>query len=193
MKASLSNYIVQSIHGHHSIVMSVHTDLGEFKMVNRRDFSSQDSSIVWVEAEKFLKLWRNEDYGIHEDVSHGTPETWRKDYKFHEAERGFKSALNNPNNPVPLAHISCNEHLLENPIYAKRLFFFRRITGYTKQRNVYVSYIDGITRSIWLMANGCKEFPIQCLKNESDLLHQHAGVEGIPPVCVATLLNSTVA
>ena len=36
---------------------------------------------------------------------------------------------------------------------------------------------DGVTRTIWLLANGCKEFPVECDVQSSIYLHRAAGVQ----------------
>lgn len=73
-----------------------------FMCVDEEDYQGDGYKTVVVEADRFLKLWRNDDF--HVDVSMGNPQSWRKDYKFKYAEDGFARGVNNP---VPLAEVNC--------------------------------------------------------------------------------------
>lgn len=74
------------------------------------------------------------------------------DYKFSDAVRGFSHGRNNP---VPLADIS---------VYENRI-------GFT----------NGVTRTFWLLSNGCLCFPIKTDKYSHKALAELVGV-GIPGI-----------
>jgi hypothetical protein len=112
-------------------------------------------AVVIVNSIKFLQLWRNDSKGIHKEIAFGTPVSWINDYKYEKAEKGFSYKYTNP---VPLAYISC----FENRIGAKK----HQCVGFT----------NGVTRTIWLLSNGCKEFPVECELSEASALYNLAGV-----------------
>jgi hypothetical protein len=78
----------------------------------------------------------------------GNPDSWRNDYKFHYAEDGFSFGISNP---VPLAFVG------------------GLIDGKIKLDN-------GITRTMWLLANGAKYFPMDCPGDIAEDLQLIAGV-----------------
>lgn len=130
--------------------------------------------IVFVQDEEFLAMWRNMQYPQEQHLSFGNEEVWREDYKFHHAERGFGIGRKNP---VPLAEISCKEYIKHIPIYQKRFLWLSKLVGYSTEHIAECSFINGITRTIWLLANGIKQFPVYVYNEESAiLLAKHAGI-----------------
>lgn len=101
-------------------------------------------AVVVVDSFKFLALWKNQPGNGKNGFAFGNPASWRSDRKFDDAESGFSKGLDNP---VPLADCSC---MIERGV-------------------PYVS-VSGVTRTIWLLANGCAAFPIQCSASEAGLL-----------------------
>lgn len=78
------------------------------------------------------------------------------DYKFKHAVDGF---ANNQNSPVPLAFLSA-----------------RYVDGHP-----YIGFTNGVTRTLWLLVNGAKSFPVEVHKEESaKYLYEFAGI-GEPP------------
>lgn len=149
--------------------------------------NDHDNSVVEVDANKFLSLWQKEPYSHTPELLHGDPEKWKKDYKFHHAESGY---LAGENNPVPLAEVGCNTHTNIFPVYRKKLVFFKQLIGYRKEQFNYISFSNGITRSIWLMAYGAEAFPVACRKEEAPLLQRSAGLHGGKPQTIAELLSA---
>lgn len=83
---------------------------------------------------------------------------WRADRKFGDAQTGFAHGRDNP---VPIAVIGVHD------------------TPHAGGPGS-VAFINGITRTIWLLANGAKAFPIECQVSEADLLHRTAGCTSWP-------------
>lgn len=115
------------------------------------NIQDKESTIVIVESQKFLPLWQKSPFSVDRDVSSGDEIKWRKDYKFHHAENGFAKGKESP---VPLADI--NVHVRGN--------------------EVSCSFNDGMTRTIWLLANEVKAFPILVRQDreKAKILSQHA-------------------
>ena len=89
-------------------------------------------NIIWVDTKEFLKVWANEPF------CHQGPDEWRKDHKFHMAEECF---LQSAEYPVPVAFLGIGRFCADHDGYL-------------------VKFIDGITRTIWLMSNGAESFPV---------------------------------
>ncbi|QPB42873.1 plasmid fertility inhibition factor family protein [Rodentibacter haemolyticus] len=135
---------------------------------------NDELKLVFVQAEKFLNMWQNMQYPQEYHLSTGNEEEWRKDYKFHHAEKGFSIGRENP---VPLAEVSCKEYIKRTPIYKKHFLWFNKLIGYSEEHIAECSFINGITRTIWLLANGIKLFPVYVYNQESAiLLAKHAGI-----------------
>jgi len=173
------------------LALSVETQLGKQRAVFEVPLPSQPPvymswmigadpepgrAAVVVDAAKFLGLWQAEPYPIHQDLAFGNPVTWKADRKFGWAERGFSEGRANP---VPLAYVSFG--IDEQFEISYRFLWFgkqiRRIFA------AHVRFTNGITRTIWLLSNGCSAFPI-----ESDLAGAHKILEhaGAPGSCVLT-------
>lgn len=76
-----------------------------------------------------------------------------RDYKYHHAVRGFEHSARSP---VPLAQPAVE------------------LDGAGRLR---VDFIDGMTRTYWLLANSCSSFPVEVHgQAEARLLAAHAGV-----------------
>lgn len=76
-----------------------------------------------------------------------------RDYKFHHAIRGFERSVSSP---VPLAQPAI---------------------GLDRRGNLQVDFVDGITRTYWLLANCCSSFPVEVHgQAEAQLLADRAGV-----------------
>src|ERR671939_328299 len=72
---------------------------------------------------------------------------WREDYKYNDAVRGFSYGFTNP---VPLAWVAYSEIILLSVTYK-----FLRFGRQEHREHVrYVSFINGITRTIWLLSHG---------------------------------------
>ncbi|MDF7788471.1 hypothetical protein P4910_23775 [Pantoea stewartii] len=121
--------------------------------------------VVIVRKRPFLNAWARS--GDEPQLSTGDETLWRNDYKFLRAEKGFLQGIHNP---VPLA--LCDAHYeIEGGLPVLH-------TGFT----------DGLTRTIWLLANGAESFPVSVTSEESArLLYRGAGDRKTEPLSVALL------
>ena len=159
----------KNILGKQSIVFTVPLPYRNpvFMSLNVNEYSREHYGIVIVDAEKFLHLWRSEPSSIHCAIANGSPETWSNDYKYKYAVDGFAQGRENP---VPLADISYG--IETQSIISHRFLYF----GRTERKEIthYISFINGITRTIWLLTQGCTAFPIKCQISSARELYQIA-------------------
>ena len=121
--------------------------------------------IVIVRKRPFLEAWARS--GQEQQLAKGDEAAWRADYKFLHAEKGF---ANGRDNPVPLAW--CDAH-------------YRMDKGLPV---LYTGFTDGITRTIWLLANGAEKFPVSVSNERSALLlYRGAGDRKTEPLSVESL------
>ena len=139
------------------------------------DAHADSIKVVIVNAEKFHAAWRRgvTKNNVHFEVANGNAQSWKMDRKYKLAEAGFlEQSINPDNQPVKLALVGC---ILAEP---KKTFTHRIkcMIGIKpkKEENYQVGFSDGITRTIWLIANGYEEFPVKC-QNGEDLLLAAAG------------------
>lgn len=183
------DYQFVKLYGKDYCVFRVPTDhRGDVYMSAAAPSCSDDNrAVVWVDAERFLALWRSEPSGRLADVSGGSPETWPSDYKFADAEKGF---LHGAGNPVPLADVSCMDDVRQTPILGPRRFLFaRKVLGAEIHHTPYVNFTNGVTRTIWLLTAGASCFPVSLYGKGAQLLHQHAGMRGSHPVSIQDLFS----
>lgn len=133
-------------------------------------------SIVIVDAAKFVAAWqesckdRLQARGVMSDVDNLPfldEKGWRADYKFGEAEKGFGHGIANP---VPLAEVGP--------------FRSPEATG-----NYAIGIVNGMTRSIWLLANGAEAFPVACCTDSAQQMHANIGCKEFPVCTVEQLLG----
>src|SRR5450830_445673 len=156
-----------------------------FMRVSRSDTPDETRSVVIVDSSKFLKLWRANPSELHADVAHGTPYTWKSDYKFHYPEAHFAEGFSNP---VPLAEVSCYVNIVKQPVPKRFLFFFKRWIQGEPKPLPFISIRDGVTRSIWLMTFGTSAFPVEVSTKQAGLLQHFAGLPGGHPIAVSDLI-----
>jgi hypothetical protein len=133
-----------------------------FMKAHRFQYSNEPQSVVQVLTKSFLEFWRRNPNGIHSEVANGNPETWVHHYKYKNAALGFAEGKFNP---VPCAEVFCE---MEKGIDGKD--------------QMTLTFSNGITRTIWLVSNGCIEFPIVCATSQSEILWENAGNLNVKPV-----------
>jgi hypothetical protein len=124
------------------------------RVVYMRESGDSDASdcVVLVDARAFYEAWRATGVSASNGFVCPPVERMPEDYKYHHAAAGFSSGREYP---VPLANV-----------------------GYYRGQ---VGFGDGITRTLWLLANGATAFPIRVDSLEEGLaLCEEAGL-GIPP------------
>jgi hypothetical protein len=149
----------------------------------RSDMNDQ-SAVVIVTAEKFLRLWRNEPLSIHRIHSFGNAATWQANRKYLNADRGYAQG---PNNPVPLAQVGFATEVRHH--IAHRFLCFGRSEW--SEVVPFVGFTNGVTRTIWLLANRCDVFPVECSLPGAHGLQAAAGADGTSLLTVEGLEYST--
>ncbi|MEI8620031.1 hypothetical protein P4S66_03705 [Pseudoalteromonas sp. B129b] len=152
----------------------ISNDRKVYMSVEKSNYCNDERCVVLVESNKLLELWRNEPYSIHREQSMGNPTTWSHDRKYGQAKRGFSFGIENP---VPLADVTCGEATKNHPIYKRKFLLFKTLIGIEKEQIEYVAFTNGITRTIWLLANQAPFFPVECeAKNGSERLASAGGL-----------------
>jgi hypothetical protein len=143
------------------LVFSVAIESGTplYMSVEPGAFAFEEHAVVLVRADRFLAMWRAEPHGIHAHDANGSPESWRQHYKYDRAAGGFSRGLPDP---VPLAQVACEAKSDAEP---------------GNELSYYVSFSNGITRTVWLLANGCSTFPVLCPMPGARALHKHAAAK----------------
>jgi hypothetical protein len=156
-----------------------------FMCVYTTPYENEHRGVVMVDAKKFLSLWRSAPASTDREHAQGNPDTWRTDRKFAFAADGFSHGFANP---VPLAQVGYSEG--EHTVVSYTFLWF----GRQEQRRHfrYVSFIDGITRTIWLLSHGCEAFPIECRMPAAHKLHRVAAVAGTRVFTVRDVQEGTI-
>jgi len=139
-----------------------------------RSSSGNDRRAIFViDSAKFLALWRANPYVL--DLAHGNSTSWRKDYKYKNAEGGFSHGFSDP---VPIASVDC--WMQKRIIRPKKKFFgiFPWSAEPYEESFPCVGMNGRMTRTIWLLANGCKAFPIESRLPSAQLLYDLAAAPG---------------
>jgi hypothetical protein len=142
-----------------------------FMSVDETPYENENRGVVIVDARKFLKLWRAGPEGEEREIARGNPVTWRQDRKFKYAVEGFSYGFKNP---VPLAEAGYSDFEHTTVSYTFLRFGKREQT----QRMRYVSFLNGITRTIWLLSHGCRAFPVECRMSSAHQLHSAVAFKG---------------
>ena len=142
-----------------------------FMCVVETPYENEHRGVVLVDARKFLKLWRADPYKHHQEIATGNPHTWRQDRKFTAAAEGFSEGFANP---VPLPEVAYTEVKQTSIAYQCLRFGRHEQTRYVR----CVSFINGITRTIWLLSHGCEAFPVECPMSSALNFHRAASVAG---------------
>jgi hypothetical protein len=154
-----------------------------FMRVVLDEYGAGENSIVEVDAERFLELWRQK-YSSHPEIAAGNPSSWPGDRKFSWAVDGF---AHGEKNPVPLAEVGCHIAHVDIEEHRRRNLFFRKTVVVGSTSSPFLGITDGVTRTIWLLTQGAQRFPVHCSRSEADLLHELAGIAGGRPWSFAEL------
>ena len=142
-----------------------------FMSVAETPYENEHRGVVIVDAGKFLNLWRADPFKYQQELARGNPDTWRQDRDYHYAEDGFSYGFKNP---VPLPEIG----YVEEDILSVTYKFLRFGRKEHREHARFVSFLDGITRTIWLLSHGCNAFPVECPMSSAHNLHRQAAVAG---------------
>ncbi len=153
------------------------------------------TAVVEVDAERFVDAWRRRG-SDHQEIAHQTDEGWRRDPKFLVVEKCFSHGWSNP---VPLATVSpvldCR-HASRELATTKRSWLWSRQAAPVPDQSIAlasesmqcISFTDGVTRTIWLLAAGATRFPVSCGARDADLLHHIVGADGTGPCSASELV-----
>lgn len=157
-------------------IFKVPTSVGDVYMsVARTNYRNSERAVVEVEREKFFDLWCASPYYIHATEACGNKVSWQADRKFSYATRGFSSGVENP---VPLAEVNFAIHQEATPVFERRWLILKRYLRTDTTRIPYVSFTNGVTRTIWLATFDAPYFPVECCVTEAEGLHRQAGTAG---------------
>ncbi|NXZ90030.1 hypothetical protein HZI31_22850 [Serratia fonticola] len=157
-------------HGERSCLFEITLATGRTVWMSQKLSERSDYWLVLVEKQPFLQAWARANE--HRHLAVGDETIWRQDRKFSEAEDGFSHGRENP---VPLAECG-GDYLVEAGLPALRL-----------------SIGNGMTRSIWLMANGVERFPIKVsTAKTAQLIHRGAGDKSTRPLSIEELYNEVL-
>lgn len=166
---------IRQIHHFQGAVFQIPTLRGDVFMYEEcSNCMNRERAVVEVDAEKFLRLWR-QPFSSHMEIAEGDPTTWPNDRKFHWPDMHFAEGIKNP---VPLASVSCGIVTTETPVWRRKFVFFKELERVDVADSPALSFTDGITRTIWLLTFGAKHFPVKCSAQDAPLLQELAGVPG---------------
>jgi hypothetical protein len=141
-----------------------------FMRVDETPYENENRGVVIVDARKFLKLWRAHRPGLQREIARN-PDTWCQDYRYPAAAKGFSHGFKNP---VPLAWVAYTEW--DHTAVSYKFLWFGRQEQTEHFR--YVTFINGIARTIWLLSHGCSAFPVECRMSSAHQLHRAAALKG---------------
>ncbi|WJT10923.1 plasmid fertility inhibition factor family protein [Vibrio harveyi] len=151
----------RNIYGQTCAVFYIKAEDKQFYMSETLTVDNVDSHIVLVDRYRFESAWFKD--GEHSKLSRGSINSWRNDPKFNSMEQVFNGGVKNPV-PLPLMRAS--------------------------EKPQSVGLTDGVTRTIWLIANGAKYFPVKVYGAKAAYrLHQRIGVTSTRPIAKKELLS----
>lgn len=154
-----------------------------FMRIDGTNYRNTERMVVLVDAQRFLLHWRADRDGLHVNEANGNPGTWVCDYKFDLAATGFAHGADNP---VPLAEIGC---WLKPDVHLPVARFLARRARLPSTSPV-VTFTNGVTRTLWLLTHGAASFPVECSRNESELLSHCCGIPGMAPKSVFEITHA---
>jgi len=167
-------------------VFRVPTDCGYQYL--RTEYVSDEFSVVEVDAEHLLELWRNDTDGDCFDLAHGNPHTWMEYKEFHEAQNCF---AHGQSKPVPLAFVYCDIRDEMKDVWKRYFLFVKEYMGRRiVTRTPYIGFTVGIIQTIWLLTYGAKCLPVMCRTESAELLQLLAGLPDGKPQTIKALLES---
>lgn len=173
-----------------AIVAKVPTNIGVTRMCPRS--YGDESYLVWVDPVKFCTYWANDSKNDLEQyrLATGGFDEWTSDRKYLDADEIMKAG----EAIIPFSHVSFYLRKEIVPIKKKFLFFFSKSIGTREIEVPCASFVDGVTRFIWLMAHEAKSIPIECNSSEiCQLLDRYVGAEGTISTSIKGLVKAANA
>lgn len=128
--------------------------------------TSPTGPIVVVEVEAFRKRWALTHDHSQRLLARGDEEQLRKDRKFGDAEIGFSHGRVNP---VPITQLCVGPTFAPAP----KGSWLNRLLGQEERTEKFIrttgnsfSFVNGVTRTIWLIAEGARCIPFICQSEE---------------------------
>jgi len=157
-------------------IFRIPTSCGDvYLRVSRTDAMNDRRAVVEVDREKFFALWWADRSGLHSGQAFGDKASWHADPKFLEAARGLSRGIDNP---VPLVEVNFGHYASKSPAPSSTWQILRNLLRQPARGTPYVSFTNGVTRTIWLAAYDAPYFPVECRVKEAPKLHKLAGVRG---------------
>ncbi|WP_447876419.1 plasmid fertility inhibition factor family protein [Serratia fonticola] len=157
-------------HGERSCLFEITLATGRTVWMSQTLSERSDYWLVLVEKRPFLQAWARAHQKRYLAV--GDETIWRQDSKFSSAEDGFSDGRENP---VPLAECG-GDYLVEGGLPA-----------------LWLRIENGMTRTIWLLANGVERFPIKVsTAKTAQLIHRGAGDKSTRPLSIVALYNKVL-
>lgn len=157
-----------------------------FMCVDDVAWSPEQRYVVMVDSGRLSKVWRQELGNEATGFEWDRPSTWSRDHKFARADAEMP---NEEQDPVALAKARCRAVKVPAQAPASGL---RRLFGLAppSEDKPEITLEDGVTRTLWLVHNGARAFPMECRdKADAELLAEMAGVPGAAVRSVASLRN----
>lgn len=127
----------------------------------------EERAVVICDPKRFLDMWKLS--GRRPEIL-GLQDNWTRDPKFEYANQGFSRG---PEYPVPLAWVVFRWEFAPIRGLTSRFGGSRE----TFKAKPVLDFVDGITRTIWLLHNGALYFPVSCSRDEAPELQAAVGME----------------
>ncbi len=144
--------------------------------IDEPNFNGETVRVVIVNADKFQAAWKN-GHALNDhlgDLAHGNVKSWKEDRKYRDTDRMLPNkGFDVVNELTPLTQVSCSVFQPKKTL----LYRIKKMLRCSPKGNIkyQLGFGGGVTRIIWLLANGYKEFPVECPENQAELLFAAAG------------------
>ena len=131
--------------------------------------------IVVLERARFLVAWARCHDVAQRRLATADATFWRADRKFQHAADGFSHGLQNP---VPIATVELiPARGAADHVYQRLVDGF--VGGSRDDDQLALCFVDGVTRTIWLLANGARVLPFACSEARLDTIEALAGADAL--------------
>lgn len=129
-----------------------------------------DEPVIVVDVDRFRRCWARCRNGEQRTLATASETRLRADRKFGDAAQGFSWGIDNP---VPMAEVLVTAPaLVPKPWLA---FWSRADRDAVDGDAAALCFDDGVTRTIWLIAEGARCFPVVCSEKDLDDVERLAG------------------
>lgn len=162
-----------------SVAYKLLNDNSEVYMrIDETNYENENRFIVIIDINSFYKYWVAQNGGEFTGKVFISDEEHIK-RKYDNAMSGFKAGVENP---VPAPEVSAHiEHIKKNKVFSKDILI----------EKLKIGFINGITRTQWLINNGYKFCPIETNQDSAYLLHKYFGLKGTGIYTVKEIMKET--